>query len=371
MRSLLTLVTLIALATGGVARADTWHKPPAPPAGYDGWLLLYVLPPPVALKWTTPAALMASAIRSYFRGSANVKAEKVRYGHPIGHVHLEMTCTKGDRTETLPLTGQTSDEESPTMAGDALGILFRDYAGRLDDMPGDAGQGGVANAIKDLDLRKQNPGFVGIMRFPITWAECTHLRGYFDSYVKQKAYKHFASQYRARGFVGNTGKHEGSGCAGYGVSFVDVAGLVPRPYMTETWSRQLLIGLSWIGKFFGKPGYPYGSNLIATVGGTLFTWPVKQAIPTRPGLVFAVFPDPWFTALEWFTGQYVPLTLYDPELMYTDLVAQWNKSRQGNNPDWSHDEDGKALVIQRKRPACPPKANLKPYPDKVHDLMKD
>jgi hypothetical protein len=372
MRSLLIPTILAAILTGGAARADTWHKPPAAPAGYDGWLMLYVLPPPGAIGWSSPAALFATAIVNYSRGSANVKAGKATLGHPIGHVHLEMQCTKDNKQLDIPLTGQTSDEESWTVAGDGLGILFRDYDGRLDHMKGNAGQGGEKATIADLDARKPNPGLLGIMRFPITWTECNHLKGYFDSYVKQRAYKHFGSQFRARGFVGNTKKHEGSGCAGYAVSFVDVAGLIPRPQMTAAWARQILVGLSWIAKVGAvlNRTYPYGSNLIATVGGVLFTWPVKQAIPSRDGIVIPIFPDPWFTLLEFIAGKYVPLTLYDPELMYKDLVVQWKAAKAGNNADWKRAEDGKAPVIERIRPACPVE-NLKPYPDKVHDLMKD
>jgi hypothetical protein len=374
MRSLLSLVTLIALVTGGVARAETWHKPPALPAGYDGWLILYVLPPARALAWATPADLFASAIGSSISAQVNVKLGFAATGHPIGHVHLEMACAKDGKATDIPLTGQTSDEESWTVGGDGLGILFRDYDGRLDHMNGNAGQGGKANTVKDLDARKKNAGYLGIMRFPVTWAECTHLRGYFDSYVKQRAYKHFGSQFRARGFTGNTGKHEGSGCAGYAVSFVDVAGLVPRPFMTQAWARRLLIGLHWIANFLavnGPQSYPYGSNTVATVAGMFHAWPVGTAIPAGLFPVLPLVATPWFSQNELQNSKVVPLTLYDPELMYSDLVAQWKLAKKNENPDWSADVDGKASVIERRRPACPPKANLKPYPDEVHDLMKD
>lgn len=370
MRGLI-LISLIAMFTGGVARAETWHKPGDPPAGYDGWLILYVLPPPGALRWGSPAEMLASATTNLTRGAANVKAGKAVYGHPIGHVHLEMQCKSGDKNAEIPLTGQTDQGDDFSVAVDGVGMLLRDYPGRLDDMKGKGGQGGSAAAAKDLDARKKNAGFLGIMRFPLTWAECTHLRGYFDSYVKEKAYQHFGSQFRARGFVGNTGKHEGSGCAGFAVSFVDVGGLVPRPLMTKIWARQQLIGLSWIANFLGARKYPYGSNLIATIEGIRFTWEVKKPVPAVAGPIFPLEGQPWFTLFELINGSYVPLTLYDPELMYNDLAAQWMAAKAKKNADWKDAVDGEALVIERLRPACPPAANLKPYPDKVHDLMKD
>lgn len=370
MRSLFTLILLAALATGRVAHAWDGHEPPAPPAGYDGWLVIYVIPPPGPINWATPADITASAIVNRDLAKENIKAGRAFYGHPIGHLHVEMQCSKDGKTETIPLTGMTSDDESWTAAGDGLGILLRDYPGRLDQMKSKDGKGGKIKVQIDLSNRKSATGYLGIMRFPITWAECTHLRGYYGSYVGQGAFNHYGSQFRPRGFTGATGRHEGGGCSAFGVSFIDVAGLLPRPTMTSKWARQLLLGKSLIANVGGGP-YPYGSNLIASVAGFLWTWPVNRAVPVVAGPINALQNRPWYTPAEFAASQVVPLTLYDPELIYNDLSALWVNAKAGVQNGWKASLDVKARVIERDRGACPPGPNLKPFIDKVHDLNED
>jgi hypothetical protein len=370
MRSLFILIVLAVLATGPVARAAGGNTPPPLPDGYDGWLLIYVIPPSGPITWTKPGDVAASAIVNNALAKKNVKAGRVYYGHPIGHLHVEMQCSKGSETETIAITGMTSDDESWTAVGDGLGIFLREFPGRLDFMETKDGKGGRTKVLNDLSNRKAAVGYLGIMRFPITWVECKHLSGYYFNYRLDTAYRHYGSQFRPRGFTGASGVHEGGGCSAFGVSFIDVAGLLPRPMMTSKWARQLLLGHSLIANVGGR-GYPYGSNLIASVADFLWTWPVKAEAPAVASPINGLDEKAWYTQAEFDASQVVPLTLYDPELIYNDLSMLWTKARAGVNNGWKAWEDNKAYVIDRDRGACPPKPNLKPYIDKVHNLNEE
>jgi hypothetical protein len=371
MRPCSLLIILATLAIPTAASAASGHDPPPPPAGYDGWLLLYIIPPPGPIDWTTPSDLTASFIVNRDQAAANVKAGRAFVGHPIGHVHVEMECKKDKETETIPLTGMTSDEESLGQAGDGLGTLLRDYKGRLDQMKGKDGQGGKTRMLNDLSNRKSATGYLGIMRFPITWAECAHLRAYYDDFNRQGAFNHYGSQFRPRGYVKASGFHEGGGCATFGVSFLDVAGILPRPTMTKKWARQQLIGTSLIADVGGGGSYPYGSNLIATVGATIYTWPVNKGIRAGKAPINSLKDRPWYTPAELAALTVVPLTLYDPELMYNDLSSLYVNAKAGSNNGWKASLDVKARVIELDRGVCPPKPNLKPLIDKVLDLNDD
>lgn len=367
MRSFTLLLIGVLLVLGGTAAAQPGAQPPP---GLDGHLRLYVIPPAIPLNWTTPQTLIDTTINAQVFATTWEADGTVVSGHPIGHVYVEVRCKKtGFQPINIGITGMTSSEypDEELLAG--LGSLFEHYAGRF-DAPG--------TARADVNSRKPL-GWIAVMEFPLLWAECVHLDTYMRAYVGALAQLNYGSQFRPRGWTGYLNAPEGGGCATFGASFIDVLSLLPRSYMTNTWAREVVVGLSRIG---GDPAttYPYGSNLIARHRGGLWAWPAATPIPKsgwiRPWGPWPIGSSPylasWYTNAEWTATpkQVVPLTLYDPQLWFADIQrlhqAAWNGTANGWYATW----DKSMPILVRKRGACPAVAGLKPIVDPIRDLSR-
>src|SRR5687767_4323438 len=99
-----------------------------------GTLRIHVLPPPLGILWDSPEQMTISYGLNHQRGNTLVNEGRVVNPHPIGHVHIEMSCARDGEKVSIPLTGMTSDEVPYDGLGDGIGILFRKYNGRLDQM---------------------------------------------------------------------------------------------------------------------------------------------------------------------------------------------------------------------------------------------
>ena len=82
-----------------------------------GSLVLYAIPPPAPLDWSTPNHLLETAAASSAAGEALVTAGGAALSHEIGHVNLELDC--GDTG--FPLTGQTGGGSDIVSGADGAG----------------------------------------------------------------------------------------------------------------------------------------------------------------------------------------------------------------------------------------------------------
>ena len=113
-----------------------------------GSLVLYAIPPPAPLDWSTPNHLLETAAASSAAGEALVTAGGAALSHEIGHVNLELDC--GDTG--FPLTGQTGGGSDIVSGADGAGILLRDFPGSMNEMTDSIGDN--ADTVADIASRQ-------------------------------------------------------------------------------------------------------------------------------------------------------------------------------------------------------------------------
>jgi hypothetical protein len=295
-----------------------------------GKLTIYAIPPPVALDWSTPNALLGSVIASRSAASDAISAGDAVIGHSIGHVNLQLDC--GDLS--IALTGQTDQGGGDWQAAsDGAGLLLRDTAGAMDDM---AGIGDRDQTIADIAAREQS-GRVTRISFTVNRAMCERVKNFVDAYVASGAYQHYGGAHRAR-------RMEGAGCANFGAGVIDVGGLLRRSLVTPEWARTEMIGSARIANFLGWGGYAYGGDLVARDdAGTHWLWPKGQEVPASnidPVLIYSSVLDAWSGpedhdfGVPGATGEMatkLPFTIYDPELMAEWAEGVWSEAM--DSPD--------------------------------------
>lgn len=362
-RAALSLV-LIASAFGcrGTAPTDTGLKDQSgtPDTGADGAggiLTIMAIPPAGALDWTTPTTLTKTSVASKVKGELNKQLGRVVLPHPIGHLHVKMSC---DGVE-IPLTGQTGGGSEYATLLDGVGASLRIFPGMLDKPEG---------VQPDVDARFKSGKIAG-MNFKISGKMCKHLKGYLDEYVKRGAHNFYGGQFRPR-------RWEGAGCSAFGVSFIEVGGLLRRSLYTKTFARSLFIGLGRITDFAGSGEYKYGSNLTAYDGnGAFVQWPKGVNVkvlnePIKPG-------SPWLKA--WTDDKdasanvapneqpnQIPWTIYDPELMF-NWIQSFHAAGGGDafGRKWTTSTKGAARFVETDATDAVPQ----PWEDAQDDLNLD
>jgi hypothetical protein len=334
-------IATAALASPLVADG-TARQRPADPTKFAGALDVLVLPPPDVLDFSTPIKLITTALAAVVRGKAHVRDGKAKLEHPIGHLHVTMSCTNGNNQALrIPFTGMTSGGgeyeavwHNAKAALGGTGALLYPFPPKLDE--------GNAIAQQDVETRRNHPGMVGIIRIPLDDWQCRDLALYYDAYKKRLATMKYDSQARPRRF-------EGAGCTAFGVTFIERTRTVKRSYMVDNWAQQFEIGLSTIGspkKFlntFASDQYPYGSNLVAWIGGQWKRWPKNAPVGGRGVLQLADL-DRWVNGNE----TAVPLTLFDTAPMFAYINAVHN-GRDADMWDTTTESNGNVKVIVRKR----------------------
>jgi hypothetical protein len=329
MRSLLVLLVLTACSTTetiGDDVPDEEDLPPgtcAPPAGR---LTIYALPPPVALDWSSPNALLHGVQDSRAYGKELVASGEVAMAHSIGHVNLELECGE----YSIALTGQTDRGGADWQAAtDGAGLLLRDVPGALDHMDT---IGDRAETLADIAAREKS-GRLTRISFVVNERMCKRLKDFVDTYTRRDAYQHYSGAFRAR-------RMEGAGCAIFGAGVIDVGGLLRRSLMTPEWARSVMIGSARIADFLGDGKYTYGGNLVARdAQGNHWLWPKDVDVPApnnTPVWVFSPVLDTWSGPedapfpVAGLTGEMttkLPFTIYDPQMMAEWAERTWAEAR--------------------------------------------
>jgi hypothetical protein len=308
---------LLAACATELPANDLTPDAPADTCSPAGRLTVYAIPPPVSFDWSTPNKLLDSVQASRKRAADLVTAGDAAITHSIGHVNIELECG----AYSIAVTGQTDQGGGDWQAAtDGAGLLLRDVAGAMDDMPviGDRDE-----TIADIAAR-QASGNLTRISFVVNEAMCQRLKSFVDAYVASGAYQHYDGAFRARRF-------EGAGCAIFGAGVIDVGGLLRRSLFTPEWARSEMIGSARIADFLGDGTYAYGGNLVARdERGTHWMWPPGQDVPasnTTPVWIYSTVLDAWSGpedapfAVPGLYGDMttrLPFTIYDPQLM-----AEW------------------------------------------------
>ncbi len=178
--------------------ADASHDSPTPPADAArdapadagatdacpdaaGSLILYAIPPPATLDWTSPNSMLNTALESSAAGEVLIASGQAVLSHEIGHINLELDCG----ATSIPLTGQTGGGAEWQSGADGIGIMFRDYPGSLNEWNDPIGEN--ADVVADIAAR-QASGNLTQIKFVVNQAMCQRLKDFHDQYVATMAY---------------------------------------------------------------------------------------------------------------------------------------------------------------------------------------
>lgn len=187
-------------------------------------LTLYFIPSPYGLSWDTPASITRTTIQNQI----SLKNRK------IGHVIVELKCSpKENQPGFHYYTGMTGNikpsKKLLLIDGIGLGMLYYNYDGHLENS--DELKAEIPKQVKDKRIN--------FTTFQISHNTCERLHQYFTEY-KQKGYEaHYGLPNRP--LLG-----EGGGCSAYGMSFLEVAGILDQE-LVKSWSYDLRVPLEFIG----------------------------------------------------------------------------------------------------------------------------
>lgn len=196
----------------------------APPARADE-LTLHLYPTYLGLDWSTPASLARSALLN------SLPDLLTKNGTSIGHVTVEVSCSRPERRVVTGMTQADLDESRRMLFGHGLGlgILFHDFKGKLEDRA----------RIEERLAKRAGKGTSSFVTFRISPKACARLVRYFDEYE--------AKGYGARYGLPHRPLHrEGAGCSAYGASFVKTAGLL-SPELQTAWTKTIGVPLRLVG----------------------------------------------------------------------------------------------------------------------------
>lgn len=188
-------------------------------------LTLFSMPSPREINWKTPRGMTLTSLTN------RLTFKHVKTKHAIGHVFISLSHEGRDEFE---MTGSAPIKDSGMenmvlKEGYGLGILFADIKGALEP---------AEKLLKELPDRAKS-GRIAFIRFLLSE----------ETYARLKTY---LKEYRSRGY-GNIynglnlpREGKGSGCSAFGVSFLEVAGLM-HPVWEKEWPIQVRIPMDLIG----------------------------------------------------------------------------------------------------------------------------
>jgi hypothetical protein len=181
-------------------------------------LTLYFIPSPYGLSWATPKSITASTILNHL----------TLKNRNIGHVVVELKTP-----DEHILTGMTGDvSESKKLLffeGIGLGMLFYNYVGRLEKKE---------ELLKELPYQAK-ANRLNFVTFKISSETSQRLLQYLSEYKQRRCEVRY-------GLPNKPLLAEGGGCSAFGVSFLEVAGLLKEEFKKE-WSYSLKVPESLIG----------------------------------------------------------------------------------------------------------------------------
>ncbi len=187
-------------------------------------LTLFTMPSPREINWKTPRGLATTALTN----NLTFKTHK-GHKHAIGHVFIEL---KGPGyykvTGSVPIPENTMKEKI-LKKGYGLGILFTGVEGKLEK---------TDDLLSELPARYKS-GRIAFITFRLSKETFERLVTYVTEYEKRGYGKIYNGLNKPREGLG-------AGCSAFGVSFVELAGLL-HPVWKKTWPIQVRIPEKLIG----------------------------------------------------------------------------------------------------------------------------
>lgn len=170
------------------------------------------------IDWRDPNRLARTIVKNFIGSS----------GFPMGHVAVEVNCAAtATEAEFRELTGMTYAKKSETrnyllFKGGGLGALFHSFVGTMQSTKG------VAD---DNAAEETKGGNMRYLAYNISSQTCRRLARYLTEYRDHKIYSRYG--------LPNSPRHgEGAGCSAFGVSFLEVAGLLTAD-QRKAWSMEI------------------------------------------------------------------------------------------------------------------------------------
>ncbi len=175
-------------------------------------LTLYFFPSPYKMDWSSPSRLANSVLKNTYMPT------KFLLRHAIGHVSTEVRCENDGYYHLSGMTtrDKTEDRDLLLKKKIGLGVVFYPMKGMLQS------QKEVRDDLED----RYKKGKMNWITFKISQTTCKRLKTYIQTYEKES----LADVY---GLVFNPRKKEGAGCSAFGMSMLEVAGLMTSEHRTE------------------------------------------------------------------------------------------------------------------------------------------
>lgn len=187
-------------------------------------LVLHLIPAPTRTDWRTPRKLALSVIRNELVGHEGLKR------HGIGHLYVELNCGQTRILTGATSTGNTEERRALFKEGYGLGVLFKNYQGKLD---------APAEVAADLQSTFAS-GRSSFIRFLISPAACQRAIHYWIEY-QFRGFDRVYAGLNARPLRG-----ESAGCTAFGVSFLEILGL-QAPLFEDQWKTRLVVPRKFVG----------------------------------------------------------------------------------------------------------------------------
>ncbi|WPU63334.1 hypothetical protein [Peredibacter starrii] len=181
-------------------------------------MTLFFKPSPKGYDWSSPSAVLKSAVKNKLSFDSRF----------MGHVFVELKC--GDQYELTGMSGKSLDPVTQLMVNQrGLGILYHSFEGELEK----------SQDLKDELNSLLSEGKVTFTKFLLNDGQCKRTTQYLNEYREKNVGRYYGLANRPR-------YGEGSGCSAFGVSFLEVAGVMEQE-MKDSWSQSIYIPLELAG----------------------------------------------------------------------------------------------------------------------------
>jgi hypothetical protein len=273
----------------------------------DDELIVFAIPSYYRLNWSSAKNLLVSTGKSYtkpYKGEHSKRA--------IGHVFIMLRSSSIDSPILTGMAPEDSEENKELLIkhGYGLGVLGADNLGTFEE----------AEKLAYEGITRLKMGTVAYMRFLLSPSTSKRLVQFYREYEQQGQNLHYGGANRPR-------YGEGGGCSAFGVSFIDVAGLMKDEY-AKNWMVNINIPL----KFYGGP---LTGNKIS------FGKFVGQNI----------FKSRWAKADE----PHIAFSIWDPTLINKWINATYEKESSNPSGQYTIEMSGKAkgLIFDGRNIATP------------------
>lgn len=195
-------------------------------------LTLYFFNTPKGINWNSPKDLLFSVLIN----SLTFKS------HSIGHVAVELSCPQNNYYN---LTGMTNLEDpykkDILVHREGFNVIFKGIKGRLEN---------TSDLTTELTNEFKTGERVNFLTIKISDSNCLKLSTYLEEYKQIGEKENFKDWY---GLPNRPRYKEGGGCSAFGVSFLEVAGIL-RPEYVKNWSYFIRVPKSLIGDEENKVG---------------------------------------------------------------------------------------------------------------------